>query len=203
METMWPTGLTVLALAVAAPLGLRWALPRWRERGQPRVADVDASHLSQRTPAKGGPPHRAASLQQRLQQRLVREKLDLEAQLRASKAALDRVHHDRANAETLLRQHMDQQMEALHQTHEANLRHLLAVYLEQIGHLHHSHAHHSQALVAELERQKALPPREAKEASEADTRFFNTVISDTAYATTSLGDLGFAPTTAMPSKAWS
>lgn len=200
METMWPTGLTVLALAVAAPLGLRWALPRWRDRGQPRVADVDANHLSQRTPANGGLPRRAASLQQRLQQRLLREKLDLEAQLRASKAALDRVHQDRANAETLLRQHMDQQVEALHQTHEANLRHLLGTYLEQIDHLYHAHAHHRQALAAELERQKSLPPLEA---DEEDTYFINTVISDTAYATTSLGDIGFALTTARPAKAWS
>ena len=200
METMWPAGLTVLALAVlAAPWGLRWAWPRWRQRGQARQADADASLASRRPAAKDLQRQRDASLQ-RLQQRLVRDKLDLEAQLRAAKAGLDRAHHEHADAETSLHQQMTQQMEALHQTHEANLRHLLAVYLDQIDHLHRSHAHHSQALAAELERQKSLPRYEA---SEADSGFVNTVISDTAYATTSLNDNGFAPTTARVPKAWS
>ena len=198
METMWPVGLTVLALAVlAAPWGLRWAWPRWRQRGQARR--VDANSGSRLPAAKALQKQREASFQ-RLQQRLVRDKLDLEAQLRAAKAGLDRAHHEHADAETSLHQQMTQQMEALHQTHEANLRHLLAVYLDQIDHLHRSHAHHSQALAAELERQKSLPRYEA---SEADSGFVNTVISDTADATTSLNDNGLAPTTARVPKAWS
>lgn len=198
METMWPAGLTVLALAVlAAPWGLRWAWPRWRQRGQARPAN--AGPASRRPVAKELQRQRDASLQ-RLQQRLVRDKLDLEAQLRAAKAGLDRAHHEHADAETTLHQQMTQQMEALHQTHEANLRHLLAVYLDQIDHLHRAHAHHSQALVAELERQQSLPRYEA---TEADSGFDNTVISDTAYATTSLNEPGFAPTTARVPKAWS
>lgn len=200
METMWPAGLTLLALAmVAAPWGLRWAWPRWRQRGQPRPSEADASPASRRPAAKDLRRQREASLQ-RLQQRLVRDKLDLEAQLRAAKAGLDRAQHEHADAETALHQQMTQQMEALHQTHEANLRHLLSVYLDQIDHLHRSHAHHSQALAAELERQQALPRYEG---NEADSGFVSTVISDTAYATTSLSDPGFAPTTARAPKAWS
>lgn len=200
METMWPAGLTVLVLAaVAAPMGVRWALPRWRGRGQSRAANAETKPAP-RVLATKEPQKDRADSHRRLHQRLLREKLDLEAQLRAARAAMDRARHEHADAETTLRQQMSQQVEVLHQTHESNLRHLLSVYLDQINHLYRSHAHHSQSLATELERQKSLPPRDT---SEADTSFSSTVISDTAYATTSLGDTAFAPTTARAPKAWS
>jgi hypothetical protein len=211
MEIMWPAGLTVLGLAVAAlvavPMGLRWAWQRWRAQGRRRTGPARAGAFApQRPPAKVPGPQRTASLQ-RLHQRLLQEKLDLQAQLRAAQAALERILHDHADVGAALQQQMAQQIETLHQDHEVNLRHMLTVYLDQIDHLHRLHANHGQALAAELERQKSLPARDTGgtnssgwDTSEADTSFGNTVISDTAYATTRLSDTSFAPTTALAPK---
>ncbi|MBQ0960279.1 hypothetical protein KAK06_15095 [Ideonella sp. 4Y11] len=112
----------------------------------------------------------AESPQQRLLEHLRQSNLDLAAQLKASAAQHAKLLRTKDEELAEARADYDERVETLRQQHSTELRHLMALLVEQVDGIHKAHANHVKALEAEVERWRRMGPHDGTD--EADTTTF-------------------------------
>lgn len=169
---------------MALGLGLgAWHLRRAKARHRPQRTARLATETSASRPASELPNSvlpsasrfgsAADTPQQRLLEHLRQSNLDLSAQLKASAAQHAKLlrSHDGALAEA--KADYDDRVETLRQQHSTELRHLMALLVEQVDGIHKAHANHVRALEAEVERWRRMGPHEGSD-EVATTTFAST-----------------------------
>lgn len=173
------------ALGAAAGLGLGLALGAWhlRKGKQRRRSSRARSPETTLSGAPTGSPSvlpassrfssQADTPQQRLLEHLRQSNLDLTAQLKASAAQHARLLKSKDEEVADARADYDERVEALRQQHATELRHLMALLVEQVDGIHKAHANHVKALEAEIERWRRMGPSDADD-DRATTTFAST-----------------------------
>jgi len=111
----------------------------------------------------------AESPQQRLLEHLRQSNLDLAAQLKASAAQHAKLLRTKDEELAEAKADYDERVETLRQQHSTELRHLMALLVEQVDGIHKAHANHVKALEAETERWRRMGPREGADGADTTT----------------------------------
>jgi hypothetical protein len=109
------------------------------------------------------------SPQQRLLEHLRQSNLDLAAQLKASAAQHAKLLRTKDEELAEAKADYDERVEALRQQHSTELRHLMALLVEQVDGIHKAHANHVKALEAEAERWRRMGPRDGTDGADTTT----------------------------------
>lgn len=169
-------------LALGLGLGA-WHLRRTKARRRPQRPVRPSADTTLSRPASDLPHSvlpgasrfgsTADTPQQRLLEHLRQSNLDLAAQLKASAAQHAKLL--RSNGEELAqaKAEYDDRVESLRQQHSTELRHLMALLVEQVDGIHKAHANHVKALEAEVERWRRMGPHEGSD-EVATTTFAST-----------------------------
>jgi DNA anti-recombination protein RmuC len=169
-------------LALGLGLGA-WHLKRAKSRRRPQrparpAAETRLSQPASELPtsvlpgaSRFGSP--ADSPQQRLLEHLRQSNLDLAAQLKASAAQHAKLLRTKDEELAEARADYDERVETLRQQHSTELRHLMALLVEQVDGIHKAHANHVKALEAEVERWRRMGPHDGADEG-ATTTFAST-----------------------------
>ena len=164
-------------LALGLGLGA-WHLRRSKARRRPQrpirpVAEATgrpASELPNSVlPGASRFGSQADTPQQRLLEHLRQSNLDLAAQLRASAAQHAKLLRTKDEELAEAKADYDARVEALRQQHSTELRHLMALLVEQVDGIHKAHANHVKALEAEAERWRRMGPRDGADGADTTT----------------------------------